>query len=434
MTATATVEPTLQPTVVHLIHGTWPYGPLRTQRPPDTPEHAYWFDRLSGFAEAIFRGAGGQVSFEPFAWSGRQSMEARAEAGEAFLDHLLASVERHGDARHVIVAHSHGGTVAAQALMDAALALGEAASPGPQHAAGAELRASLAKVPALVCLASPFAYISPGTAHARSAWVALAVLLANLVWLPLLHWQAALLPHVPSLALLAAYLLILAPFGYALARAFVHEQHAYGPTTAVKAALLPIPDTTRVFLIRATNDEASLLIGLAQSLGWLLRWAHLPITDTQAGKGARGMVPLALVALGAWLLPGWAGWAELSLLQRVALALTIVPGLLGGLFVLGCVLFGAALGALRPRLWLMGEPVMDAAPPGVAASVKCYSEVYLPRPTAALRHGIYDDPRVARDVAQIVRDVALGKTPELRREPMIRVEGREKELLFGRRR
>jgi hypothetical protein len=60
----------------------------------------------------------------PFRWSGRNSVKAREEASLALQDHLRAYRARYPNARHAVVAHSHGGNVALAALADRELASG----------------------------------------------------------------------------------------------------------------------------------------------------------------------------------------------------------------------------------------------------------------------------------------------------------------------
>jgi hypothetical protein len=54
----------------------------------------------------------------PFGWSGRNLAEARAQAARDLRTYLQALIERYPAAHHVIVAHSHGGSVVFAALAD----------------------------------------------------------------------------------------------------------------------------------------------------------------------------------------------------------------------------------------------------------------------------------------------------------------------------
>ena len=104
-------------TIVHLIHGTWPYGPLghvlrRMRRPEST-----WFHPDSQFCRALRAELPSDVTLCPFEWSGDNSYLARHAAAErlaARLGELDGDVDR---PHQVLVAHSHGGNVAWLAAM-----------------------------------------------------------------------------------------------------------------------------------------------------------------------------------------------------------------------------------------------------------------------------------------------------------------------------
>ena len=70
--------------------------------------------RGSGFASEVLKDCPAQ--WLAFKWSGTNSFVARSEAVEAFHEHLKKSLQT-PDTRHIIVAHSHGGTVAVAAAM-----------------------------------------------------------------------------------------------------------------------------------------------------------------------------------------------------------------------------------------------------------------------------------------------------------------------------
>jgi hypothetical protein len=111
--------------IVHLVHGTWPEGVWvslkRWARPglAYTPEQgdAFWFQSGHEFRERLatsLSNAGFAPDFRPFVWSGANSFAARADAAEGLVPHLVAGM--HDGARQLIIAHSHGGTVAMLAM------------------------------------------------------------------------------------------------------------------------------------------------------------------------------------------------------------------------------------------------------------------------------------------------------------------------------
>lgn len=113
--------------VITLVHGTF-------------ARNAAWARTDSAFARALSGRLNGKAHFCTFHWSGLNSHSARLRAGAALRAQLEEQIVRFPKARHFIVAHSHGGNVAAYATRD-----------WPRHA-----RAPLA----VFCLATPFIHVS----------------------------------------------------------------------------------------------------------------------------------------------------------------------------------------------------------------------------------------------------------------------------------
>src|SRR5271166_1168830 len=90
-------EPTV---VVTLVHGTF-------------ARKARWIRSQSPLSLALVR-EGFQVV--PFRWSGKNAHWARAVASGQLADHMEKQIANYGDAAQCIVAHSHGGNVAVQAV------------------------------------------------------------------------------------------------------------------------------------------------------------------------------------------------------------------------------------------------------------------------------------------------------------------------------
>ncbi|WP_263843382.1 esterase/lipase family protein [Roseobacter sinensis] len=88
---------------VFLLHGTFARGAAWTQ--PGSP-----------LRDAVMRGIGGPVAFHTILWSGRNSVAARRAASDDLHRRVTRSLKRHPDRRHLVIAHSHGGNIAMQAL------------------------------------------------------------------------------------------------------------------------------------------------------------------------------------------------------------------------------------------------------------------------------------------------------------------------------
>src|SRR6476659_3091767 len=91
--------------VVVLIHGTFSPG-------------AKWTRADSPLRRAIADQFGARVSFEIFNWSGRNSFTARSLACEQLVDKLRRLGRANPSKTIVVIAHSHGGNIAAVAASD----------------------------------------------------------------------------------------------------------------------------------------------------------------------------------------------------------------------------------------------------------------------------------------------------------------------------
>ncbi len=104
--------------VIHTVHGTWPYG-YSHQPELEKNVHSFslgddeilpWFLEGSAFERAVIGES--NAIWKPFKWKGTNSFRTRAEAAHDFHEHLKESFAEFPQGKHVIVAHSHGGTVA----------------------------------------------------------------------------------------------------------------------------------------------------------------------------------------------------------------------------------------------------------------------------------------------------------------------------------
>jgi hypothetical protein len=143
MDATAhALEPTPAVLAVTMVHGTFPRGLwLQLRRnlsaswsrlcrrqveeaalwpaPASKPDQRCWFEEGSEFQRDLVRRTGlppGGIVFDRFLWSGRNTFADRAEAARSLRAALRESAREHPGVPHVVLAHSHGGTVAVKAL------------------------------------------------------------------------------------------------------------------------------------------------------------------------------------------------------------------------------------------------------------------------------------------------------------------------------
>jgi hypothetical protein len=105
------------PPVLMLVHGTWPRGMLSRVLPTKMgTRRLAWFDPGSPFRQDLQTRLSKPIQFEVFEWSGYNSVKARSKAATQ-LGQRLAEIRRNHPKRgQLIIAHSHGGNVALQAL------------------------------------------------------------------------------------------------------------------------------------------------------------------------------------------------------------------------------------------------------------------------------------------------------------------------------
>lgn len=101
--------------IVYLVHGTWAYGLIRF-RVPILRRSPRWFEAGSEFRTHLEQILGPDVIFEPFLWSGANTVRARHEAATRLAVLLREEIKRSPERARLVIAHSHGGNVALRAV------------------------------------------------------------------------------------------------------------------------------------------------------------------------------------------------------------------------------------------------------------------------------------------------------------------------------
>jgi hypothetical protein len=245
--------------VVTLVHGTWA-GKRK------------WTTEGSPLRLTLQRHLG-QVEFRAVEWNGGNWAHDRLAAAERIRSHLIEELRERPDARHFVIAHSHGGNAVLYALRDV------------------ELQRNLAGV---VMLATPFLHVGApqfnedsATAAMRGALILLAFLIALVVfgfavdpiaeWLQRAQWlqrfdQNNLFGSLFALmalvfAIFVVPRLVAAPF---FLGSLASERFADRFRRLRHELTLPKDLAVPVLILRTTGDEASAALAVSQFLSWLI--------------------------------------------------------------------------------------------------------------------------------------------------------------------
>jgi hypothetical protein len=401
--------------VVTLVHGTFASNSAWTR--PGSYLSTQLRQRLTDSA----------VEIRAFTWSGCNSESARREAASELRAHLQQMICTYPAARHYVVGHSHGGTVALQGV----------------YADDAFAR----QVAGVATLATPFIQVrkrdTRGLDHRLLGWWTSALTVVGLVnqvekWI--FVWSQ---PSGLALWLLLVGWLGAMCLGVGLTTAFAAAP-CDGSEKATELFGFAVPSWANLLIVRTSGDEASAFLASSQLLAWsvtylstfLQRWA-LPLLAAVLGPSLRRrfVAALSVVFLNLWMFlfvqtfPFWRTDLEYvrdwdGPLLRDGLFLWVlawVPTLLLGAatllgWVLNLVLAFLLLG--RTLLWFLALPFgagISTLAPGSQLSVEAVPEgawrVHQFSPTEEQGQGLqlvhgasYDDPRVVDLITSWMRE------------------------------
>lgn len=364
---------------IHLVHGTWANGWFKSK--------TAWFNPDSVSYQRIIDQLPQDVQVEPFLWSGKNSVAARSKAASILRGHIEKSISNDPHTDHVILAHSHGGTVAVEALGG----INQKSQGAPQ-------------IKALICLATPFAYLArPSFAQFQTGLLAVVSILYAIYWYYILRN----LPWIPDFLGLygfAFFIGIKALLAFFLVMSIVHALYEQVQVEPILWGSQP-----PIYLLRATRDEASLLIGFVQTFNWLsLVFARSHDITSSSFRRPVSYVGYAIAYLscaGLGLKIATPLFSQIGLLWpdgalQVLVIGVYAPAIAGTVYLLGYTLLAFAVGHYNLLSWLTTSVEVDAAPPGRMCNLKVYSAL----PAGGLRHGLYEHEEVLKDVGTIVRD------------------------------
>jgi hypothetical protein len=360
---------------LHLVHGTWAKGLWGTAPAWCEPGESAYQNLLSKLPA--------NTQLESFNWSGRNSISARAKAAEELQAHLRRSLCEHPKDCHIVVAHSHGGTVANEAVR------------------GSDIDGA---VRGLICLATPFAYLAqPTLGRLQTGVLALTSLGYAAYWSALL----AFMPWIPLfLGTLTFGALIAVKSLIAFFLVFILAKSSFEARTTTSRP--NGPNLTPIFLLRGSRDEASLLLAEAQLFDTFC--AAVASAHDVAQSTIRR--PLTFVCYGlAYLLFSSIGLYVANHLSPLLFPLieadvrwimgifVYAPAVAGMVYFFGYAMVAMGAGHWNVRHWLSSVVEVEAAPPNTACEMYVFSELDTP----GLRHGLYDDIQVLEHVARIVQ-------------------------------
>jgi len=362
---------------LHLVHGTWAKGLRRTARAWSEPGEAAYENLRGKLPE--------NSQFESFNWSGRNSMAARTEASNRLQQHLRQSLHEHPNDCHIVLAHSHGGTVANQAVNCSDL---DGAIRG------------------LICLATPFTYlVMPTLERLRTGILAPTSVFYAIYWTALLAWLLTipeLLGTLPFACLVAAKSILAFFLVTFIAKVkFETQNNDLRPTG---------PKKTTLVLIRGSRDEASLLLTEAQIFDSICT-AFASLSDITQAKIRRpltwvgyAMVYTICLALGVYaatrlapVLMPQVGSETVALMGMLIYS----PAVAGGVYIFGYAVIAIGAGHWDVLQWLTSVVEVEAAPPNTSCQMYVFSELDTP----SLRHCLYEDDQVLSCVADFVQSI-----------------------------
>jgi len=363
---------------LHLVHGTWSKGLLN--------ENSSWVDPDNICYKNLLNNLPKDVELEAFTWSGRNSFRAREIASEKFITHLTTSIKKHPFDCHIILAHSHGGTIALKALSNSKL-------NNP--------------IRALICLSTPFTDLSrPSRARLQAGLMAIATILYALYWTCIC-------------TIFANYINLYKPIVFATIIA-LKDLFAFVLVTRIALALskkskLPHSrESTDVpmILLRGTRDEASMVLSLAQLSDTLC--STFAIHQSTSGINIKKPLTIAgyacsygicliaglklSITLGNALYPG----ASTTLIGILGV-FVYAPAIAGSIYTIGYSILAFSTGHLDIKSWPFSEIEVESEPLNKLCQMYTFSNLEVPN----FRHGIYNDHKVLKKVGEIVKAIRL---------------------------
>jgi hypothetical protein len=233
--------------VITLVHGTfvWPFV-----------RNAEWINENSVLRTSLDNALPGLIRFEKFLWSGRNSVTDRHAASEALKDLLVKQLRLYPNAKHYVIAHSHGGNILMYALRDREL---------ERHIRG------------IVCLSTPFLHVTKrnlgkGMFTLKHMLMALIIIFAICFILLPVFYLALIMPNdMLELCILLIGTVLLGLVVYhtgSLATTLCLQWENEAEKCLLNAQIARIQNE-KVLIVRTAGDEATWILALSSLASWI---------------------------------------------------------------------------------------------------------------------------------------------------------------------
>jgi len=379
--------------LITLVHGTWPRGPFprfvrfkqrvreltRRQRSSPPP---FWFEEGSPFLTRLCNELGDlphKITSLP--WSGKNSIRARDEAGRNLAKHLSAEHATYPQAPQLIIAHSHGGNIALRALYQL-----------QQHDAS-QLPGSEKQTPLVVTLATPFIEVHHADLGLIPTRIRMSV--AMVIWILL----CVLMRIIFSLGqlLLISFGAILVLFSFTpwyvwSERATSRRQdQVEALRDATRLGEIASDQAKRLLIVRAIDDEASLLLALGTIVNYVMTRSIPYVRWIVAGPFSIALTLLLMRQFN--ISPLQQEWYENAIQIGCCAFVFILLGLLS----IARTVHGSELAVSPMECQINTQSAPDAV--GLSKMVTLVRRTYV----MSLRHGIYDHEDCAKEISDWVR-------------------------------
>jgi hypothetical protein len=355
--------------LITLVHGTWGRGffPRRL----GTSQRPFWFKEGSPFLARLGTELGDiPHKITPLLWSGANSIFVRDKTARVLADHLSAEHADHPQSTQLVIAHSHGGNIALRALHHL-----KHRDASPSYAASQN--------PLVVTLATPFVEVHPADFGTRPKWVryALVAAISCLLIFLMVPFLIVLLagPFLWATSLL--WFVLIGWWGWWwLGRTIARKHRVQALNDATQ--LGDPASTQQLLVIRAIDDEASLVLAFGTILNYLTTRSIVTIFAlfisfllAEAKSAAFGFKTIFVLA---------SGWIVLTIL-------------LFGMFIVSRSVHGRELALSPMECQINTQSTPDAV--GLSRIATLVRRTYV----KSLRHGIYDHEDCAKAISDWVR-------------------------------